>query len=118
MSDFLSPPSTSSPQASPYQPVGTSYETYREILQGLDRLEIPARLERKEAVGVVKMLQGFRGVREGEILFQKAFHGSFCLTNSIIVFAVMSDQSFMERYVAADGNPREFSRRLERSSEL
>lgn len=73
MSDFLSNSSPNSPLTSPYQPVGTSYETYREILQGLDRLEVPARLERREAVGVVKMLQGFRGVREGELM---SFHSA------------------------------------------
>lgn len=55
-----------STSASPFNPVGTSFDTYSEILSGLKQLAVPPRLERKEAVGVVRMLQGWRGVRESE----------------------------------------------------
>lgn len=67
MSNFLQ--KTSSNNSSPYNAVGSSYEIYSEILSGLNKLEVPARLERKEAVGLVQMLQGWRGVRESRSFF-------------------------------------------------
>lgn len=51
---------------SPYVSVGSSFDIYSATLAGLSKFDLAPRLERKEAVGVVKMLQGYRGVREGE----------------------------------------------------
>lgn len=67
MTNFLQSSSTFT--TSPYAPVGSSYEIYSEVLSGLSKLQLPARLERKEAVGLVQLLQGWRGVREGIFLF-------------------------------------------------
>jgi small subunit ribosomal protein S29 len=55
-----------STSSSAYTPVGTSFDTYGEILSGLKQLAVPPRLKRKEAVGVVRMLQGWRGIRDSE----------------------------------------------------
>lgn len=69
--------------SSAYTPVGTSFDTYTDILSGLKQLAVPPRLERKEAVGVVRMLQGWRGVRESEsqlLVFLVAFEPG---TNSL-----------------------------------
>lgn len=51
---------------SPYRKLGSSNEVYAGIIAGLQKLVVPARLERQEAVGIVKMLQDRRGVRERE----------------------------------------------------
>lgn len=74
--------STSTDSPSPYIPVGTSFDVYSDILSGLKKLELPARLERKEAVGVVKMLQGWRGVRESASFASCAFPSLLVLTFS------------------------------------
>lgn len=64
MTRFLGNEKTTASSA--YTPVGTSFDTYGEILSGLKQLAVPPRLERKEAVGVVRMLQGWRGIRESK----------------------------------------------------
>lgn len=84
----LSPSSSSSTSSQPksvYTHQGTNLEIYSTILKGIPLLPLPDRLDRKEAMGIVTLLQGFRGVRE-----------------------VVNDQKFLETYFASDGNPREF----------
>jgi hypothetical protein len=61
--------------------VGTSFDIYSEVLQGLRKFEVPARLEREEAVGVVEMLQAWRGVREGELKLGASAHSSYRFTD-------------------------------------
>ncbi|KAK4698316.1 small subunit ribosomal protein S29, partial [Phenoliferia sp. Uapishka_3] len=69
-------------------------DVYSAILSQLQVMKVPARLERKEAVGIVHMLQSWRGTREA-----------------------VSDDSFMEQYVGSDGNARQFSRSLDRNQQ-
>lgn len=45
---------------------GGELEVYRGILQGLEPIHVANKLARKEAMGVVKMLELRRGVRDGE----------------------------------------------------
>lgn len=78
-----------------YKDVGTSFETYLSTLQGIKSIEVPARLERREAVGVIEMLQGWRGVRER-----------------------VDDASFLRRYASTGGNARELSRSLVANTRL
>ncbi|GAA6043798.1 hypothetical protein JCM8097_007715 [Rhodosporidiobolus ruineniae] len=102
MTDFLasspSPtsfsPAAASPLSSPYdRATASAYETYSAVLaSGVQKLEIPERLSRKEAVGIVRLLKGWRGTRDA-----------------------VDDQVFLERLVATDGNPREFSRTLRKT---
>ncbi|GAA5914127.1 hypothetical protein JCM5296_004717 [Sporobolomyces johnsonii] len=90
MTDFLSPPSPSALPSAYDRARLASYPTYAAILaSGVRKLAVPARLDRTEAVGIVKLLQGWRGVREQ-----------------------VSDRAFVERLVATDGNPREFAKAL------
>lgn len=49
--------------ASPELPLN---DVYSGILAGIKSVAVPVRLSRKEAVGVVKMLQNWRGDRAGE----------------------------------------------------
>ncbi|BGP15615.1 hypothetical protein JCM10213v2_003604 [Rhodosporidiobolus nylandii] len=71
----------------------SSYEVYQEVLQsGVKKLEVPERLSRSEAVGIVKLLKGWRGTREA-----------------------VDDKMFLERLVSTDGNPREFAKVLSQS---
>jgi len=72
-----------------FDDVGSEFATYQATLAGAHKVEVPARLERREAVGVIEMLQALRGVREP-----------------------VSDRGFLERYVASDGNARALSRSL------
>ncbi|GAA5930504.1 hypothetical protein JCM1841_006561 [Sporobolomyces salmonicolor] len=93
MTDFLSPPPASALPSAYDRARLASYPTYASILAaGVQKLPVPARLDRTEAVGIVQLLQGWRGVREK-----------------------VSDPSFLERLVAADGNPREFAKALSRN---
>ncbi|KAM0756006.1 hypothetical protein T439DRAFT_344926 [Meredithblackwellia eburnea MCA 4105] len=68
---------------------------YDEILARVRLVGVPDRLERREAVGIAMMVKGWRGNREA-----------------------LSDTSFLQHYVAADGNPRHFSRELVRTRQL
>lgn len=117
MTDFLTSQSSDSlATPSPYASLGSSFDVYRSILSGLEKLEVSPRLERKEAIGVVEMLRARRGVRE-----RASVSLPFCSPGAelpSLFSAAMSDQSFLERYVAADGNPREFSRGLEHNTQL
>lgn len=80
--------------SSAYTPVGTSFDTYSEVLSGLNQLAVPPRLERKEAVGVVRMLQGWRGIRESEF----ALHPSpFCSPGHEDRLLTLGSQSFRIR---------------------
>lgn len=118
MTDFLNSESSDSLAiSSPYASLGSSFDVYRGILAGLEKLEVSPRLERKEAVGVVEMLRARRGVRERASSFSLLSRCYRGLTR-LPFLSAMSDQSFLERYVAADGNPREFSRGLERNTQL
>ncbi|GAA6020905.1 hypothetical protein JCM10207_003183 [Rhodosporidiobolus poonsookiae] len=96
LTDFLSSPNKAapSPLASPYDRSRvSSYETYAAVLEsGIKKLEVDERLSRKEAVGIVRLLKGWRGTREA-----------------------VDDQMFLQRLVATDGNPREFTRALSKS---
>ncbi len=73
----------------PFADVGSEFATYQATLAGAQKVEVPARLERREAVGVIEMLQAARGIREP-----------------------VSDKGFLERYVASDGNARQLRRAL------
>ncbi|KAL8284256.1 hypothetical protein RQP46_005005 [Phenoliferia psychrophenolica] len=75
--------------------VAPSSDISTTILAQLEVMNVPARLERKEAVGIVQMLQSWRGTREA-----------------------VSDDSFLEQYVASDGNARQFSRSLAQNQQL
>ncbi|GJN89014.1 hypothetical protein Rhopal_001985-T1 [Rhodotorula paludigena] len=95
MTDFLASPSTA---VSRTQALASAYDrsrvpsfpTYSAILEaGLERFAVPERLDRAEAVGIVNLLKGWRGTRQ-----------------------VVDDKAFLEKLVAADGNPREFTRAL------
>lgn len=79
LTDFLASPSsasssssTSSQQAkkvleSAYdRKTSSQYASYSEVLNsGVRKLEVPERLTRGEAVGIVRLLKGWRGTREG-----------------------------------------------------
>ncbi|GAA5917401.1 hypothetical protein JCM6882_000846 [Rhodosporidiobolus microsporus] len=112
MTDFLASSSasaTSSPAsssslatataalASPYDhKSASSYETYKAVLDsGVKKLEVPERLSRQEAVGIVRLLKGWRGTREA-----------------------IDDKMFLQRLVASDGNAREFARSLVKTPAL
>ncbi|GAA5843895.1 hypothetical protein JCM11251_003546, partial [Rhodosporidiobolus azoricus] len=104
MTDFLSSSATSSaasssaaPLASPYdRKSASSYETYKAILDsGVQKLAVPERLSRQEAVGIVRLLKGWRGTREA-----------------------IDDKMFLQRLVMTDGNPREFARSLVKTPAL
>lgn len=90
-------------------PPSIKEDVYPSILAGLTAFPMPARLERKEAVGVVEMLQVWRGARERE------FREVDC--HALIRFlAAVSDRLFLERFVATDGNVREFAKSLGRNA--
>ncbi|GAA5964387.1 hypothetical protein JCM3765_006399 [Sporobolomyces pararoseus] len=92
LSDFLS-----SKTSSPYDQLSSSsYSTYSNVLQSLQKFQVPARLTSKEAIGVVDLLKQIRGVRvqEGKGL---------------------GDKEFLERLVGSDGNAREFVEGLRKS---
>ncbi|GAA5843402.1 hypothetical protein JCM5353_001188 [Sporobolomyces roseus] len=105
LSSSQSPASTSflssSSNLSPYDTSRvSSYSTYASLVSSLEKFDVPARLNQKEAVGIVDLLKGFRGVRvEGGA---KSARG-------------LGDQEFLERLVGSDGNPREFVRQLRKS---
>ncbi|KPV75291.1 uncharacterized protein RHOBADRAFT_43782 [Rhodotorula graminis WP1] len=94
------PSSSSSSRARPLPSAydtarASSFDTYSAVLSGLERFELPPRLSRKEAVGIVELLRGWRGTRE-----------------------FVDDKSFLEKLVAADGNPREFARVMTKTAAL
>ncbi|GAA5914688.1 hypothetical protein JCM8208_000413 [Rhodotorula glutinis] len=90
------PSSRSRPLPSAYDTArASSFDTYSAVLSGLERFELPPRLSRKEAVGIVELLRGWRGTRE-----------------------FVDDKSFLEKLVAADGNPREFARVMTKTAAL
>lgn len=95
-------------------------DLYATILTGLQTLVVPPRLERKEAVGIVRMLQSWRGAREGPYRCQARYLTRLHeLTRLPFPFSSgVSDDSFLEQYVASDGNARQFSRGLERNQQL
>ncbi|KAI5479188.1 mitochondrial carrier protein [Pseudohyphozyma bogoriensis] len=70
-------------------------DVYRGVLKGFTTVQVPSRLERKEAVGVVQLLQSWRGVRDP-----------------------VSDPSFLKHYVATDGNPRHFTKAFVTTQQL
>ncbi|GAA5983046.1 hypothetical protein JCM11641_004705 [Rhodosporidiobolus odoratus] len=71
----------------------SSYAAYSEVLEsGVKTIEVPERLSREEAVGVVRLIKGWRGTRDA-----------------------VDDKMFLERLVSTDGNPREFARVLSKS---
>ncbi|SCV67816.1 BQ2448_5427 [Microbotryum intermedium] len=54
---------SSSPYPS-YTPLGPSYQHYSSLISSLRKLTVPSRLEKKEALGIVDLLMGFRAIRE------------------------------------------------------
>ncbi|GAA5855882.1 hypothetical protein JCM9279_001156 [Rhodotorula babjevae] len=100
LTSTASSPSPSSSRARPLPSAydtarASSFDTYSAVLSGLERFELPPRLSRKEAVGIVELLRGWRGTRE-----------------------FVDDKSFLEKLVAADGNPREFARVMTKTAAL
>ncbi|BGP39668.1 hypothetical protein JCM10450v2_003638 [Rhodotorula kratochvilovae] len=96
LSSTSSTPSRARPLPSAYDTARvSSFDTYSAILDGLKRFDLPARLSRKEAVGIVELLRGWRGTRE-----------------------FIDDKAFLEKLVAADGNPREFTRVMTKNAAL
>lgn len=91
MTQFLS----DTPTPTAFTDVGSEFGTYEATLQGVSKVEVPARLERREAVGVIEMLQAWRGIREP-----------------------VTDQAFLERYVATDGNARLLTKSLAANTRL
>ncbi|GAA6026343.1 hypothetical protein JCM8202_001951 [Rhodotorula sphaerocarpa] len=87
----------SDPLPSVYDRAGVAeYSTYAQVLSsGIETFPLPARLSRKEAIGVVDLVKGWRGMREA-----------------------VDDASFLERLVATDGNPRLFMRSLTKNVAL
>ncbi|KAM0787467.1 hypothetical protein ACM66B_003544 [Microbotryomycetes sp. NB124-2] len=86
----------SRPQStSPYTEKGASLDVYSQAVSGFRKQEVPARMSRTEAVGLVELIGGWRGNREA-----------------------VSDALFLERLVATDGNPRLLSRSLQQSVQL
>lgn len=59
----------SNPLPSVYDRAGVAeYSTYAQVLSsGIETFPLPARLSRKEAIGVVDLVKGWRGMREGEL---------------------------------------------------
>ncbi|KWU43039.1 peroxisomal protein [Rhodotorula sp. JG-1b] len=97
LSDFLSansPNLGSDPLTSVYERADVpDYSTYASILNsGVKPFLLPDRLNRKEAMGIVDLVKGWRGAREA-----------------------VDDASFLERLVATDGNPRLFMRALSKN---
>ncbi|GAA5982282.1 hypothetical protein JCM10908_004813 [Rhodotorula pacifica] len=94
LSDFLSfnsPTSRPDSLSSAYDRADIpEYSTYASILKsGVKVYPVPDRLSRKEAMGIVSLVKGWRGARDA-----------------------VDDSSFLERLVATDGNPRLFMRAL------
>lgn len=115
MTDFLASPSTA---VSRTQALASAYDrsrvpsfpTYSAILEaGLERFAVPERLDRAEAVGIVNLLKGWRGTRQGAHAARSAHTVSQADPSES---AVVDDKAFLEKLVAADGNPREFTRAL------
>ena len=104
----------------PYSAVGSSYDVYSSVLAGVTKVPVPSRLDRTEAVGLVEMLQGYRGVREGA---SAHLSRSAASTNELMPLccvaspSALSDQTFLEKYVASDGVPRHLRTLLQESSE-
>ncbi|KAK4053389.1 hypothetical protein OIV83_001553 [Microbotryomycetes sp. JL201] len=86
----------SRPQSSsPYTERASSFEVYSQALSGVRKQQVPARLSRTEAAGLMELIGGWRGNREA-----------------------VSDALFLERYVATDGNPRLLRRSVQQSVQL
>ncbi|SDA07269.1 BZ3501_MvSof-1269-A2-R1_Chr6-2g08371 [Microbotryum saponariae] len=89
---------SSSPYPS-YTPLGPSHHIYSSLLSSVRQLPVPARLENREALGIVDLLMGFRAVRE---VGQEG----------------VDNGSFMKALMESDARVREFRKGWERNQAI
>ncbi|SGZ17619.1 BQ5605_C020g09133 [Microbotryum silenes-dioicae] len=89
---------SSSPYPS-YTPLGPSHQIYSSLLSSVRQLSVPARLEKKEALGIVDLLMGFRAIRE---VGQEG----------------VDDGTFMKALMESDARVREFRKGWERNQAI
>ncbi|GEM07620.1 mitochondrial carrier protein [Rhodotorula toruloides] len=97
LQDFVKP-RVDSTRHDPYPSVydranSPNYPIYQEVLRsGVHRFNVPTRLSKEEAAGIVELVRAFRGNREA-----------------------VDDQAFLEHYVTSDANAGLFFRSLSRN---
>ncbi|BGP31648.1 hypothetical protein JCM10296v2_003422 [Rhodotorula toruloides] len=100
LQDFVKPRVKSTrldPYPSIYDRAGSpNYPIYQEVLRsGVHRFDVPIRLSKEEAAGIVELVRAFRGNREA-----------------------VDDKAFLEHYVTADANAGLFFRALSKNPSI